>query len=35
MKFFVVTSLKEYKEDVFKIFKEASINVYSLSLIHI
>ncbi len=29
MKFFVVTSLKEYKEDVFKIFKEASINVYS------
>lgn len=29
MKFFVVTSLKEYKDDVCRIFKDASISVYS------
>ena len=29
MKFFVVTCLKEYQDDVCKIFKEASIHVFS------
>jgi hypothetical protein len=29
MKFLVVTSLKEYRSDVFKIFKKAGITVYS------
>ncbi len=29
MKFFIVTCLKEYNDDVCKIFKEAKINVFS------
>jgi hypothetical protein len=29
MKFFVVTCLKEYQDDVCKIFKESSIHVFS------
>ena len=29
MKFFIVTCLKEYQEDVSKIFKEAKIHVFS------
>lgn len=29
MKFFIVTSLKEYQEDVCKIFKAANIHVFS------
>ena len=29
MKFFIVTCLKEYQEDVTKIFKEANIQVFS------
>jgi len=29
MKFFIVTCLKEYQDDVCKIFKEAKINVFS------
>ncbi|MBS1527275.1 MAG: hypothetical protein JST19_16605 [Bacteroidetes bacterium] len=29
MKCIIATSLKEYKNDVFRIFKEAGINVYS------
>ncbi|MFI5137828.1 MAG: hypothetical protein ACHQIM_08365 [Sphingobacteriales bacterium] len=29
MKLFVVTSLIDYREDVYKIFKQASINVFS------
>jgi hypothetical protein len=29
MKFFIVTCLKEYQEDVTKIFKQANINVFS------
>ena len=29
MKFFIVTCLKEYQEDVTKIFKEANIHVFS------
>jgi len=29
MKCFITTSLKEYQDDVFKIFKEANISVYS------
>ena len=29
MKFFIVTSLKEYQEDVCKIFKQANIHVFS------
>ena len=29
MKFFIVTSLKEYQDDVCKIFKAASIKVFS------
>lgn len=29
MKFFIVTSLKEYQDHVFRIFKEANISVYS------
>jgi hypothetical protein len=29
MKFFIVTCLKEYQDDVNKIFKQANINVFS------
>lgn len=29
MKFFIVTCLKEYRDDVCKIFKQAKINVFS------
>jgi hypothetical protein len=29
MKFFIVTSLKEYQEEVCKIFKQANIHVFS------
>lgn len=29
MKFFIVTCLKEYQEDVYKIFKHANIHVFS------
>jgi nitrogen regulatory protein PII len=29
MKFFIVTCLKEYQEDVARIFKQANINVFS------
>jgi hypothetical protein len=31
MKLFVVTCLKEYQEDVYKIFKQASINIFSVT----
>jgi len=31
MKLFVVTCIKEYKEDVYKIFKQANINVFSVT----
>jgi hypothetical protein len=29
MKFFIITCLKEYQEDVYKIFKQANIHVFS------
>jgi hypothetical protein len=31
MKLFVVTCLKEYQEDVYKIFKQAGINIFSVT----
>ena len=31
MKFFIITCLKEYQEDVTKIFKQANIHVFSVT----